>query len=107
MDDPTGDLPQSRRIVEWDAAKNEINLQKHGFDFADAPYIFAGPMLVERDDRDEYAEERWRGIGWLHARVVVIVFSEPAPRTIRVISLRKANRSERRKLEAYFENRLG
>ena len=34
-------------------------------------------MLVERDDREEYDEDRWRGIGWLNARVVVIVLSEP------------------------------
>jgi uncharacterized DUF497 family protein len=27
---------------QWDEAKRQSNLQKHGFDFVDAPTVFAG-----------------------------------------------------------------
>jgi uncharacterized DUF497 family protein len=33
-------------IFEWDELKNELNIDKHGFDFADAYQIFDLPMLV-------------------------------------------------------------
>ncbi|MBF2099055.1 MAG: BrnT family toxin [Gloeomargaritaceae cyanobacterium C42_A2020_066] len=75
---------------EWDEYKNQSNLVKHGFDFADAFHIFKAPMLVEFDDNEEYGEERWIGIGLLSGRVVVIVYVEPDEGKVRVISLRKA-----------------
>ena len=52
-------------------------------------------MVVGYDDRDEYGEDRWIATGWLTDIVVVIVFTEPDPQTIRVISMRKASRHER------------
>jgi uncharacterized DUF497 family protein len=79
----------------WDPRKNDSNIDKHGIDFADAYRIFAAPMLVALDELDAYGEERWIGIGHLDARVVVVVFTEPDERTIRIISLRKAQRYER------------
>jgi len=36
---------------EWDERKNELNLDKHGFDFADAYRIFELPMVVDLDER--------------------------------------------------------
>lgn len=45
----------------WDDEKNEINIQKHGIDFADVHVMFQAPMLVDVDDRTEYGEERWSG----------------------------------------------
>lgn len=107
MDDPQESLPPDFSVLEWDPSKNEFNIRKHGFDFVDANRVFTGPMLVVRDDREEYGEERWLGIGWLDARVVAIVFSEPDLQTIRVISLRKADRRERREFQEYIQNRLG
>jgi uncharacterized DUF497 family protein len=38
---------------QWDERKNEINLAKYGFDFADAPRIFALPMVINIDDSRE------------------------------------------------------
>lgn len=92
---------------EWDERKNGINLAKHGFDFADAFRIFDLPMAVEMDEREDYDEDRWIGIGLLNGRVVVIVYTEPDDKTIRVISLRKALSHERRRYEQYLKNRLG
>ncbi len=46
---------------EWDEAKRELNLSKHGLDFADAPNIFELPMLTALDTRHDYGEDRWLG----------------------------------------------
>lgn len=56
---------------EWDEAKNESNLEKHGLDFEDAAKLFDGPMLVTLDTRRDYGEERWLGLGLIEHRTVV------------------------------------
>ena len=85
---------------EWDERKNEQNIRKHGLDFADAPEIFDAPMLVRLDDRLDYGEDRWIGVGVSHGRVAVVVFTERADgEVIRIISLRKAMKHERESYE--------
>lgn len=91
---------------EWDDRKNQANLAKHGFDFADVAQVFDFPMVVDLDERADYGEDRWIGIGLLNGRVVVVVYAEPDEETIRVISLRKALSHERRRYEQYLKNRL-
>ena len=94
---------------EWDEAKNAVNIQKHGFDFADGAELFDGqePLLVTSDEEEDYEEERWRGIGVLEGRVVVAIFTERRPNVIRFISLRKANREERQAYEEAIKDELG
>lgn len=92
---------------EWDAAKNRANIQKHGLDFADAWEIFSAPTLITLDDRTDYGEDRWIGIGLLQGRVVVVVYTEPDADTIRIISLRKALTHERTQYEQILRDRLG
>jgi uncharacterized protein len=91
---------------EWDERKNEINVDKHGFDFADANQVFDLPMVVELDERDD-GEAQWIGTGMLYGRVVVVVYTEPDEEIIRIISLRKALSYERKHYEQYLKNRLG
>lgn len=43
---------------EWDERKNQSNIRRHGLDLADAEQIFAGPMLVAPDEREDYGEPR-------------------------------------------------
>ncbi len=87
----------------WDEAKNSTNISKHGFDFADAHLIFDGPMLVIQDTREDYGEDRFIGIGLLLGLPVVIVYVEDTENdVIRVISLRKATKNERK----IYENKL-
>jgi len=94
---------------EWDGAKNAANIQKHGFDFADGPELFDGhmPFLVVADEEDEHGEDRWRGIGMVRGRIVVVVFTERQLELIRFISLRKANQEERQAYEQAIKNELG
>lgn len=92
---------------EWDEDKNRENIRKHGFDFNDAWQIFEGPLLEEQDRRRHYGEERWIGIGLLGDRIVVVTFTEPDDETIRIVSLRKGLRHERKRLEEKLNDRLG
>ncbi len=85
----------------WDEAKNEINIRKHGLDFADVHAVFDCPVLEKLDDRFDYGEERWIAIGLLRGILcVVVVYSEPGKGHMRIISFRKGDRHER---EAYFK----
>ena len=92
---------------EWDKHKNASNIAKHGFDFADARYIFDLPMAIELDRRRNYSEDRWIGIGMLCQRVVVVIYTESNETTTRIVSLRKALTHERKRYEQYLKNRLG
>lgn len=87
---------------EWDEAKNLENIRKHEIDFADVPAIFEGSMLVELDNRFDYGEERWFGIGFLGNGIAVVVWTERQNDTVRIISARRANRYERKKLEQHL-----
>lgn len=92
---------------EWDEQKNRTNIKNHELDFADAYKVFENPMLVNLDDRNEYGEDRWIGIGIMDFRVVVIVYSEPDEDTIRVISFRKATSYERNRYEQAYKDEFG
>lgn len=92
---------------EWDEAKNRKNIQKHGFDFVDAAALFALPMLVLADTRQDYGEVRWIGIGMLRSTIAVVVYSEPSEDVIQIISLRKALTHERARYEQVLKDRLG
>jgi uncharacterized DUF497 family protein len=92
---------------EWDEEKNKGNIRKRGFDFADAWEIFEAPMQTALDLREDYGEERWKGIGFLGNRIVVVIFTYRGEDRIRIISLRKALKHERKKFEEAIRNRLG
>lgn len=92
---------------EWDDEKNKSNIRKHGFDFADAWEIFEAPLLAGLDEREDYGEDRWIGIGLLRGRIIVVVFTERDTETIRLISLRKASRHERINYEQAITDGLG
>ena len=62
------------------------------------------PMVVDIDERENYGEDRYIGIGLLQGRVVVVVYTEPDEETIRIISLRKALSYERKYYDQYLED---
>jgi uncharacterized DUF497 family protein len=80
---------------EWDEAKRASNLAKHGIDFVDAMEMFAAPMFVKSDERKDYGEPRWQGLGIVQGRLMVVAYTKREPNTVRIISLRKANRREK------------
>jgi len=64
--------------------------------------LFDGEMLIELDDRFDYGEDRWSGIGFLGLGIAVVVWTERKNNIIRIISARRANRHEQRKFEQYL-----
>jgi uncharacterized DUF497 family protein len=87
---------------EWDETKRAANLAKHGIDFVDALEMFAAPMLVRSDERKDYGEPRWQGLGFVQGRLMVVAYTKREPNTIRIISLRKANSRE----EDFFQDAI-
>ncbi len=77
----------------WNEVKQQINLNKHGLDFAEAEKVFAAQTFTFEDNRKDYGEQRWVTIGLLGDKVVVIVHTE-TEKEIRIISMRKANKNE-------------
>ena len=84
----------------WDELKRKANLAKHGIDFNDAARIFAGPLVLFEDDRADYNEQRMIAMGLLDSLVVIVVHVE-SDRTIRIISIRKADKYE---TNLYYQN---
>ena len=92
---------------EWDEAKNEENLRKHGISFSEAVEIFNGPILTNIDDRFDYPETREISLGFLGETIVVNVVHTDRNGKTRIISARKATRSERILFYAYLEKTFG
>ena len=86
---------------EWDENKNKINIRVHGVDFRDTYLIFEHPMLIKTDTRKDYGEKRLVGLGLLYEVVIVIVFTKRSD-AVRVISIRRANRNERKVYQEKF-----
>ena len=84
----------------WDESKRQVNLKKHGLDFADAQKVFSSPLVLFEDKRENYGEQRMVGIGLLGFLVVLIVHVE-SNEEIRIISMRKAESNE---TDLYFKN---
>jgi len=89
---------------EWDEAKRAENIVKHRIDFADILQMFDRPMLSDLDERTDYGEERWLGIGFLGNIIAVVIWTERQSDTIRIISARRANKYERQRFEQYLSN---
>jgi uncharacterized DUF497 family protein len=88
----------------WDETKNRRNELKHGLDFETAQRVFDDPLAVSR--ADSYPdEERWQTVGAIDRVIVLVVHTWPLydPKRDeeigRIISARKATKSERRAYE--------
>ena len=79
----------------WDEVKRQANLAKHGLDFAESESVFRGATFTFEDDRFDYGEHRFITIGMFSRTVVVIAHTEEDD-VVRVISMRRATRNERR-----------
>lgn len=92
--------------LEWHHEKNQLNILKHGIDFEDAEEMFLNPMLVNRDEREDYGEARYIGVGYINHRLMVVIFTKRHEDVIRIISLRKANQREQIKFKKALKDQL-
>lgn len=88
---------------EWDETKERINIQKHGLDFKQAAHVWDDPWRIEFWDETHSLEElRFITIGIINDQltVVTVAYTERFE-TIRIISARRATKSEK---EAYYSD---
>ena len=92
---------------EWDAAKAASNLSKHRISFETSTHVFSDPLSLTDFDGLDDGEPRWRTFGHVGGYLIVVVIHTPresveqgeAIEVIRIISARKADRTERRRYE--------
>lgn len=84
--------------IEFDPSKAVANVRKHKVSFADAEQALRDPLAVTIEDPDSEGEQRFVTLGMDSlGRVLVVVHTHRRER-VRLISARKASRSE---LEQY------
>lgn len=90
---------------EWDDAKAEGNLRKHGVEFMETMSVFADPLMLSLfDDMHSDDEERWISLGRsASGRLLLVVHTYsamgPATALVRLISARPATPRERAQYE--------
>jgi len=84
----------SRRAFDWDDAKADSNLAKHGVPFAYAVRVFLDGHMIEFDvSRAGDGEARRKAVGVIEGRLFAVVYAERDGIT-RVISARRCNAKE-------------
>lgn len=82
--------------LEWDEAKRSLTLKQRGLDFADIASVDWSEALTIEDQRTNYAEQRFVTSAPINDRLCVFAWCWRG-RTMRIISLRKANERERKR----------
>lgn len=85
---------------EWDEIKYKKNLLKHGVRFEDAQTVFADDHAIEIEDTSSANELRFVMVGMSSSKgILTVVYCERHEDTIRIISARKATKSEKGEYE--------
>ncbi|WP_250655126.1 BrnT family toxin [Alkalimarinus coralli] len=88
---------------EWDEAKAKFNIKKHGINFEEAKSVFFDEYAIQfyDDESSQLEEDRFLMLGTSNeANVLLVCHCEREDgETIRIISARKATKSERK----YYE----
>ena len=80
--------------LEFDPDKAEENLRKHGVSFAHAEQALRDPGAVTIEDPDANEEPRFVTLGMDSLGRILVVTHTPREERTRIISARKASRSE-------------
>jgi len=84
--------------ITFDPQKRQRTLEARGLDFADSVAIFQSRHISQLDDRQDYGEKRFITYGYIGDRIVAMVWTERGT-SRRIISLRKANEREQKKVK--------
>lgn len=87
---------------EWDEAKRQANIAKHGIDFEDVVLALDDAAYIYRSTYDR--EERWIAICLENSRLIAVVFTKRGS-ACRIISARIARQNERRQYHAHHGRR--
>ena len=80
--------------ITYDPAKDEKNVAKHGISLERAVDMDFSAVLIRPDTRKDYGEKRYVAMAPIDGRLHVLIFTGRG-KTMRIISLRKANARER------------
>ena len=85
---------------EWNTRKASANETKHGVSFEEAITVFADPLArIFEDEEHSETEKRELIIGHSGQRNLILVSFVETDDVVRIISARKATRTERRDYE--------
>jgi uncharacterized DUF497 family protein len=92
----------SALLFEWDDGKNEANKRKHGVSFEEAMTVFYDDRALFMGDPDDSSgEDRFLLLGLSAALRTLVVCHcyRRSEEVIRIISARRADRTERKQYE--------
>lgn len=89
-------------IYEWDEAKREANLAKHGLDFSDADMVLESPYVMIMDSPRQ-GEARKLAFAYVFEALCVLAVAFVPGERCRIVSFRPARRSERKIYHAWLE----
>jgi uncharacterized protein len=84
---------------QYDLAKAEANVRKHGVSFADAEGVLQDPLALTIEDPDARGERRFVAIGLGTAGELLVVIYSERQGACRLISARRATRKEQKAYE--------
>jgi uncharacterized DUF497 family protein len=84
----------------WDPRKAESNWAKHGISFEEGITVFADPLArIFEDEEHSGSEKREIIVGHTDQQSLVVVVFAESDEFIRIISARRATRTERKDYE--------
>jgi len=85
-------------LIEYYPAKNTGNILRRGLPFDLVALFDWDTTTIEQDARRDYGEVRFQATGWIGQRLHVVIFTMRG-NVARIISLRKANKRERKRYD--------
>jgi len=79
--------------IEYDPAKNALNIQRRGLSFELALDFDWNTAQVDEDTRHDYGEQRFQATGFIGEHLYRLVFTWRDDKA-RIISLRRTTKSE-------------
>jgi len=88
-----------RMYYSFDPAKNAENLRKHGLSLAEGDGVLGDPLAITIEDDSSIGEKRWVTLGTNFLGALRVVVWALRGGLVRIISVRRAEPSERRTYE--------
>lgn len=83
--------------IDWDDRKAELNLAKHGVNFAEAASVFFDPLaLTYPDGKHSLGESRFLTFGLSENQRLLVISHVETKKGFRIISARRVTREERK-----------
>lgn len=90
---------------EWDEKKEAINFNKHGIRFSTAVKVFKDPHLLIHEDTEHSKELRYDVLGKVN-KILFVVCMLKEKNTVRLISARIANKTEKERYLNYDQDEI-